>query len=73
MADADRGSMTPLHPKEKEFLREQIELACKGTPLQANSEFASTYLLSVLVPYFENWDKVREGLGLPNMNKRLED
>ncbi len=62
--------MKPLHEKEKAFLREQIELACKGTPLQENAEFAGTYLVAMLTPYLENWGKVREDLGLPDLEKR---
>ncbi len=53
-----------LHPKEKEHLRQIIEDACKGTPLQPHAEFAGGYLGNLIASHLENWDVVRKGLGL---------
>ena len=57
--------MTKLHTKEREFLANAIEKTCKGTPLQPNAEFAGQYLGPLIASYIENWEPVRQGLGLP--------
>lgn len=51
-----------LTEAEKEYLRDQIYQACRGTPLNSNAEFAGGYLGNLVVSFIENWDTIREEL-----------
>lgn len=55
----------PLTEIEKNHIRETIEQACGGTPLQPNAEFAGQYLGSIVISLMENWETIQKALNNP--------
>jgi len=62
--------MTKLHSSEKEYLRDAIQRACMGTPLQPNAEFAGGYIGNFVVSLIENWETIQRELGVPRSHIR---
>jgi len=54
-----------LSKVEKKYIVDKLGEVCGGTPLQANAEFASGYLGSVVISMLENWGIIKEQLRAP--------